>query len=361
MDDISRARYKRLPGKGPRKRGFTLALRSRCTLHMGEDHILAVDNQGFSEDYKRFYFSDIQAIVTRKTKRGAVWNIILVCMIACSLAGALLPEDMPVRVFFWALSGTFLAFLVINLLRGTTCSCNIVTAVQEDLLPSLNRLRTAQKVIDILRHAIEEAQGRLTPEEVIARSNNITNRPRPSESNIRQSSKKQKPVLRHYDGAMHMLAFTLMLADGIAISIDLLHHTRGMIVASLMLSAFYWIMIIIALVKQYGSDIPKPLRGLTWTSLVFICVVSFVDYITIVALMVSRGPKEISTQWDMQWGMYRTMLDISPQSSPYVMALYGFTAACSLILGTLGLIRVMNHRSASAAVSLYEQNRTGNP
>ena len=158
---------------------------------MGDDHVLAVDNQGFSEDYKRFYFSDIQAIVTRKTKRGAVWNTILACMIACSLAGALFPEDTPVRILFWVLSGTFLVFLVINLLRGPTCVCNIITAVQEDLLPSLNRLRTAQKVIDILRQAIEGTQGKMTPAEVIARSNDVTNRPQPPVNNRRQSSDKQ--------------------------------------------------------------------------------------------------------------------------------------------------------------------------
>jgi hypothetical protein len=359
MDDKPRTRYKRLPGKGPRKRGFTVILRSRCTLHMGDDHLLAVDNQGFSEDYKRFYFSDIQAIITRKTKRGAVWNIILTCMIACSLTGALFPNDTPVRVFFWGLTGVFLVFLVINILRGPTCVCNIMTAVQEDLLPSLNRLRVVQKVIGILRGAIEHAQGRLTPEEVIAQSNKVSDRqPSPSNS-ARQSLGKQKPV-RHYDGTMHMIAFALMIADGIAISIDFLHHTRAVAVVSSILGAAYFIFIIISLVKQYESDIPGAVRKFTWLSLVFVCISSFVNYTMMIVFTMRQAlhqPNEMVTQWDI----YRAILDLSPQDSPFVMALYGFIAACSLILGALGLVRVMDHRQMSTTTSFSDPNWTGDP
>lgn len=325
---------------------------------MGDDHVLAVDNQGFSEDYKRFYFSDIQAIVTRKTKRGAVWNTILACMTACSLAGALFPEDTPVRILFWVLSGTFLVFLAINLLRGPTCVCNIITAVQEDLLPSLNRLRTAQKVIIILRQAIEGAQGKMTPAEVIARSNDVTNRPQPPVNNRRQSSDKKQRPDRHYDGSVHMTAFLLMLADGIAISIGLLYHTRAIAIVSSILGAAYFIFIIISLVKQYESDIPGAVRKITWSSLVFVCISSFVHYTVMMGLSIRHAvhrPKEIVTQWDM----YQTMLDLSPQGSPFVMALYGSIAACSLILGTLGLIRVMSHRSTSTIIPVPHPNRTG--
>jgi hypothetical protein len=326
---------------------------------MGNDHILAVDNQGFSEDYKRFYFSDIQAIVTRKTKRGAVWNIIFTGLIALSLTGALFQDNTSVRLFFWAFAGVFLVFLAINLLRGPTCACNIVTAVQEDLLPSLNRLRTAQKVIDILRETIENFQGQLTPEEVIARANEATNRPQPPVSNMRQSSDRQKPV-RHYDGTMHMAAFVLMLANGIALSIGFLHHTRAMAIASSISGAAYFIFIIISLVKQYESDIPGAVRRITWSSLVFICISSFVSYIMMMGFAMRdtlRQPKEMMTQWDM----FLAMLDISPQDSSFVMAIYGFAAACPLILGTLGLIRVMNHRTASKTMRFHDPKRTGNP
>jgi hypothetical protein len=52
--------YQKIPGKVPRRRGFS-AVASRCRLHLAEDHILSVDNHGFTEDYRRFYFSDILA------------------------------------------------------------------------------------------------------------------------------------------------------------------------------------------------------------------------------------------------------------------------------------------------------------
>ena len=166
MDDRGETKYKRLPGKGPRRGGFVTVSFSRCSLYMGDDHILAVDSNGFSEDYRHFYFSDIQVITTWRTRRGATWSIILALMIACSLVGALFLEIESVRILSWILSGTFLAFLLVNIFRGPTCVCHIMTAVQEDQLPSLNRLRVARKVIETLRPSIERVQGRLSPEEV---------------------------------------------------------------------------------------------------------------------------------------------------------------------------------------------------
>ena len=93
MDDRTKTGYKRLPGRGPRNKGIITASFSRCPLYLGNDHLLAVDNHAFSEDYKRFYFSDIQAIITRETRRGAVWSIALSLMCACSLTAALFLEN----------------------------------------------------------------------------------------------------------------------------------------------------------------------------------------------------------------------------------------------------------------------------
>jgi hypothetical protein len=357
MDGRAKKRYKRLPGKGPRRGGLISVSISKCSLYLSDDHILAVDSNGFSEDYKRFYFSDIEGIITRKTKRGVTWNIVLALMMASSLTGALFLEAESFRIFFWILSGTFLVFLVGNIFRGPTCICHIMTAVQEEQLPSLNRLRVARKVIGILRPAIEKAQGKLGPEEVKATESQGVVQPMLSMQNSRRSQGR-KHQIRHDDGTMHMIAFALLLIDGLLTSINLFHHTVAMAVGSSFVMVMYSICIVIALVKQYGSDIPGTVRRVAWASLGFICVSYFLSYIlfilTIPTLMMRR-PNAMITQWDM----YRAMLDLSAQDSRLVMVVYVFAATCSLVLGALGLVRVKSHRDRSASLSRPNQNSRG--
>jgi len=350
MDGRAETRYKRLPGKGTRGAGFITVALTRCSLYMGDDHILAVDNNGFSEDYKRFYFSDIQAIITRRTRRGATWSIVLALIVACSLMGALFLEKEPVRFFFRFFSGPCFVLLFINILRGPTCICHIMTAVQEEKLPSLNRLRVAHKVIGKLRLAIERVQGTLSPEEVSIDQHEGIPHPMRSMGRLRQPHARRQQI-RHDGGTLHMMAFAFLLVDGLLTGIELLYHSAIMIGVSSVLTLIYCILIIIALVRQHESDIPGTVRKMTWASLGFVCVSYFLSYILMVTTLVTSRHQRMLTQWDM----YRIMLDLSPQDSPLVMGLYAFAATCSLALGALGLVRVKKHRDHSASVSRPDQ------
>lgn len=354
MDGRAETSYKRLPGRGPRREGFITVSFSRCSLYLGDDHILGVDNNGFSEDYKHFYFSDIQAIITRRTNRGATWSLVLVLMIACSFMGVLFLETESVRILSWILSGTFLVFLLINLFRGPTCICHIMTAVQEDQLPSLNRLRVARKVIETLRPAIERVQGRLSPEEVSVDQNEGTLHATRTTRTLRQPNARGHEI-RHHGGTIHMMAFAFILLEGILTGILLLYHTATMTGVSSVLTLIYSILLIVALVKQHESDIPGTVRRVTWASLGFVCVSYLLGYVLMVTTLMTSRPEKMVTQWDM----YRVMLDLSPQDSPLVMGVYAFSATCSLVLGALGLVRVKRHRDDSASASRPGQNSGG--
>lgn len=353
MEKETDIRYKRLPGRGPRKRGMITAVRSRCSLYLSDDHLLAVDNNVFSENYKRFYFSDIQAFITQKTRRGTIWNIILAVMIVCSLAGALFSEEETLRIICWILSGIFLVFLLFNVLRGPTSKCHIVTAVQVDQLPSLNRLRVANKAIRRIRRSIEKVQGKLGPEEVAASQSTATTHPTPSLRSSRLSQGRERQI-RHYNGTIHMIAFSSLIADGILTSISFLYHTLLISIVSSALTVVYTIGIIIALVKQYRSDIPRSVQGITWASLGFVCIYFALSYI-LMFTAVFWSPEAPITQWDI----YRAMLDLSPQDSPFLMAVYGFAALCALVLGALGLMGIKRHRDASTITPDTDRNPGG--
>jgi hypothetical protein len=153
-------KYTRLSGSGHRP-GVGASIFSRCRLYLGHDHVLSLETKGFTESYRRLYFADIQAIVTIKTRKWNQLNIILPLITCLLFILAMLAGAGPGRISLAAVGAVFLAACLQNLLRGPTCNCYIMTAVQKEQLPSLGRIRTANKVITMLSRSIEAFQGKL--------------------------------------------------------------------------------------------------------------------------------------------------------------------------------------------------------
>jgi hypothetical protein len=153
-------------------RQFAVVTASRISLWLGNDHLLLVESNGFTETYKRFYFRDIQAITVQETTRRTVWNAVLAVPIAICLIGILassLPAANVAAMITWSIFAVILAVpFTVNNIRGTACVCQLRTAVQTENLGSLSRVRRAQKVLEKIRPLIAGAQGQLTPAEVSA-------------------------------------------------------------------------------------------------------------------------------------------------------------------------------------------------
>ena|SRR5436190_2801872 len=160
--------YRRLPG---RTSGFL----SYSRLWLGPDHLLFARTAFFSEEYKRFYFRDIQAIVVRKTKRHIYWNWMIgvlfgLCCVVLAVgffemsSRSIQSSDIFGLIVWGAPAVACLAFLYLNYVFGPGCICHVRTAVQNEELSPLKRFRAARKVIERLRPNIEKAQGPLAPE-----------------------------------------------------------------------------------------------------------------------------------------------------------------------------------------------------
>jgi hypothetical protein len=144
-------------------------LSSRSSLWLGKDHLLGIDTNGYTENYKRFYFRDIQAFTLRRTNRRMILTIILALIISLLVSIAIGVDETVASIIFGSVAALFLAFLVINLAKGPTCVCYLRTAVQTENLPSLNRVRRARKILERIRPLIAATQGQLTREEIPAR------------------------------------------------------------------------------------------------------------------------------------------------------------------------------------------------
>ncbi|HEU5395566.1 MAG TPA: hypothetical protein VFV81_00265, partial [Verrucomicrobiae bacterium] len=154
--------YQRLTRSRARE-AIAVAFQSRSSLWLGPDHLLCVDANGYTENYKRFYFRDIQAIIVRQTQRRTVWNIVLGVLLTICLVGtstSLMPPANMVAAMIWGTFAVLFAVpLLINNLLGSTCACQLRTAVHMEKLPSLCRLRQTKKVLGRIRPLIAAAQG----------------------------------------------------------------------------------------------------------------------------------------------------------------------------------------------------------
>ncbi len=145
--------YRRLPGS------YRTLLR-KWTLWIAADHVLLIQSSHVAEQYKRFYFRDIQAIEI--ARRDGVSNRpggrIAVLAILLLLVGLNLVGLSYRSTFGFGFSAVLLAGYVAWWLRRPDCACQIQTATRTEPIPPLCRYSSAMEVVSELRSKIEAAQ-----------------------------------------------------------------------------------------------------------------------------------------------------------------------------------------------------------
>jgi hypothetical protein len=136
---------------------------------LGPDHLLVVVMASYAESYRRFLLSDIQAFVVTRNKARLLWGSGFGLLAVPSLVGGLaLTSSQPIAAgIMLGLAGLFGALLLVNWLRGPTCSCSLWTAVQSSPLPNITRWRRAEALLKELTPRVLEAQAGLVPGEML--------------------------------------------------------------------------------------------------------------------------------------------------------------------------------------------------
>lgn len=310
--------YQKLPGI---KKGFLIG---KYTLWQGKDHLLYIFSRFGAEDYKRFYFNDIQAIITRKTIIGKIQNIIMGCFVLMFLVPVFF-FDGGWSIFYAVVCGTMSLFLLINFFKGPTCETKLLTAVQTEKLHSLRRLKTACRVMDRLQACIQPAQGILKSEDL----NKIPVKP------VARNTFKGpgQAAIGSESGRVHMILFGLILFDGVLAATEfLITHVVPTVLGSIV-GLCIGICVILALVKQHDSNLPGSLRAITWTCLGLVCVTFAVGYVVGIVFAM-RNPSIAYNQWEV----LKSISHISPWESPLKMSGNIMVISGALFLGIPGLI-----------------------
>lgn len=125
------------------------------TYWLSGDHLLLVENSGYTERYRNYRLDEIKVISASRTS-ARLWTNVLATL-PFSLLG-LLPMltsgGNPVPLLW---GGGFLVFfgtiLVVNSVRGPTCSTRIITAVQDAPLKGITRLSKVETLIAAIQTA----------------------------------------------------------------------------------------------------------------------------------------------------------------------------------------------------------------
>ncbi|UCE52625.1 MAG: hypothetical protein JSV31_25770 [Desulfobacterales bacterium] len=323
-------KYRRLSGK---KKNFLIGYH---TLWQGPDHLLHIFSKFGIEDYKRFYFNDIQAIITRKTIAGRIQNFILAGLLGFFVLLAFFSDNEWLG-FPAVMIALLLILLLINWFRGPTCETYLLTAIQTEKLHSLHRLKNTQKVMSHVRPLIEQTQGILPTETVDQNSLRFPKNPR----SLKSSSHVRPPksARKHEMGRAHMIMFALLVLNGLIITLGLLLSHIALTLLSSIVSMLTGICVIIALVRQHESDMIRSIRTMTWTTLSYVCFLFVAGYIISMA-MALRNPQLIANQWEL----LKMISEISPWENPLLLGFNIFSLCSALIIGVLGLFLLKKYR-----------------
>ncbi len=308
--------YKRL--KGPRIIGAN-------SLYMGSDHLLSVTSSFFSEDYRRFYFQDIQAFVTRKTSRGRILNICFGISALIFIAAAFYFTGRWADTF----AAIFLLLLIINLIKGTTSVCHILTPIQTTRLPALKRVRHTKRALEKLRKAIENVQGVLTQDQIQSAGRAYDE----------QKAYMQVPrFFKREKGIFHLILFAILLADALTTAIGIFNQGDVLHSISLVIFIATIVFIIVSLIKQSGSTLYYSIKALTWTIAGYLSVI-FISSFILVFYIMSTMPDTGDILQKME-----QVAELRPLENPWILGLSVVNVAFSLILGIFGLLLIFRYR-----------------
>jgi hypothetical protein len=306
--------YWRLPGSS----GFIF----RKALWLGPDHLLSVSSNVSSQEYRRLYFSEIQALVVTEVESSARFYGLVFAGIAGAFAIALGVKDHDRQYFldmqlFWAVVCALACIgLIVFALTRPKVLCSLKTRAGTQYLPSLKSMERARRVAAILRTEIDKAQGTLSGEVLMYSPIEAARIP---------------PGFRAYNGWMHHAFFALLLVSALLAPLHPSGATSRVytdIMAGLHMTVF--VLGCAAAVNQRGSDINPTARmsvalSLTWTACSFVA--------TVVVIAVLASSLQAPFQNRVAFDYWRDPIHDIASANAIAYAIFGLVGLIAMLAG----------------------------
>jgi hypothetical protein len=136
-------------------------------LWLGPNHLLLVKSTHFVEEYRRFAFQDIQAIIITGLPKRTVIQIASLIAAMIWTVGLFAVDSAVAKAAFVFTGLAALTVVVVDIARGQRCRCHLQTAVSLELLAPVSRLSQANRLLAQLQPVIEAVQGPFTAEHIV--------------------------------------------------------------------------------------------------------------------------------------------------------------------------------------------------
>ncbi|MBV9463241.1 MAG: hypothetical protein JO317_03335 [Verrucomicrobiae bacterium] len=305
---------------------------NRQSLWLGPDHVLLVNNHFYTEDYKRFYFRDIQAFASKRTASwlilAGLWALTALFFLwTASIADE--PFEANASLVFAACAGGMLLY---HLVAGPSCRTTLLTAVGAERISALDRVRKVRRVVARLRPLLEEAQGSLQPEAA---------RIEWERRRAALPPRRVEPAGRV--GTLHAVVIVTLLIKG-CMTAGGIGRTN---LAYFLTSTGVWLALgaatIAAMIQQQHHKPPAAVKNLTWIAFGYLVAHLLVGYFYFVFFQFQRP--QIAGDF---WGMFKAAAQLVPAQSAFLTTLHGLFAAIGIGLGIVGAALLLRAREAQA-------------
>lgn len=301
------------------------------------DHLLlVVSNFGISEDYKRFYFKDIQAVNVMKTvaaKAKAIVGSVLLLLWAILAALLFSFSDMSVggTILLVLIGAGLAAYVISRFVRGPSCRCVVYSSVQRQVLSPVKSIKTADRFLEKLVPQIEAVQGK--PDiSLMDQGENHIQAPEPALA----SHVAEKPLKQISDKWHWILYLGLLLLSALVVA-TMLMRSPVISLAETFIYAAVFIINIVAVVKQTGSTLPTSLKSAGFVSLVLMILTVFLGYVNMVYFMF-QTPDEMAKIANNTWEMVKYFAQLDVFEYPFLLWVNVFLAASCAVVGIWGVI-----------------------
>lgn len=317
--------YRKLSGSG-----FSLMLTR--SLWQGPDHLLWVEGSLTQEQYKRFYFADIQALVLRRTHRRTLWAIVWGAFFL--LSGAIAQFGSGTNFAVIVMAALFLVILVVHWLLGPGCEVFLQTAVQMQKLTTLVRERKAIEVMNRIKAAAEQAQGGLIESTVsTARASTYTMGDGHEHDQMASTSHDTGT----YDSRLHWALFGCLLIAGLLRIAQYRIEAVLLLVADILGLACALVLSIIVLVRWQNHVKGTMLSLAGWLSMIFAALHGMFVYGIFMAASVQNPQMAYNA-----WALLRAFFELMMEDVSAIKGVNLGVGIASIALGVFGALAILN-------------------
>jgi hypothetical protein len=309
--------YRRLPGRS--------GLLIRHSLWMKPDHLLRVRANPFSQQYRRYYFADIQAVVLTELHGTAAlyWYAAAISLVLISAFLIYSAHQ------FWGVVAAIFALLAFVLGRRIPdCNCHLKTSVGTDKIPSIRRLRTARRAVPMVISEIEKVQGVLSHETLEAHQ---------TLGSVSVDPQSTVPI-SHYGGLLHWILCALMLLDAALSGIVWTTRSQTLSVIAGASGAATLLLAILAAFKQRRTDTPPSLRWIVYSTLVLYPLNSIASVAASIYLTLQLAAKGVKNPDPM-----------AILTQPLLRIIVIANITWLVVLGCIGLVLLMLRKQSMSA------------